>query len=82
MIMSKSYFRLGFWTHRYRGYTDDLTSASMEDENIVLVRIEVGGVGDSVDYVEGAIVVHVPVVASDREGVERLSVKEVMLLRH
>lgn len=62
---------------RYSGKT----STFMEDEGIALVHIEVDG---SVGYVVDAIVVHSPVVVSNREVVEwlGLAAQEAVLLRH
>lgn len=48
------------------------TSTAMGDEGIDLVHIEVDGVGGSVGCAVGVIVVHTPVVASNREGADRV----------
>lgn len=60
------------------------TSTSTEDESIVLVDTEVGGVDGSVGYVTDSIAAHTPVVVGNREGVEWLwlTAQEVSLLRH
>lgn len=56
--------------------------APMEDERIAPAHIEVGAAGGSAGYVKDAVVAaYRPVVASNHENVEPLSVKEVTLLR-
>lgn len=48
------------------------TATFMLNEGIALVHIEVYGVGGNVGYVVDVHVAHAPVVASNREGVEKV----------